>query len=204
MEASGATAEASLKYIFGSASPHRALRIMLRIKRLKQREKRLFVDKKVNHSILFPRRLRVRDRKKDQKRRNVHHLTPESREGQPFYGENRHNFLLMKIPRHDALHKTFGVRTLEEIIVLLSRCIRAVHDLDISAMLGLVQRGFKRADRRRARRALRNLQLGFYPREVLGGFYFSICRAAGKFTRSLRSRFPDPLRCSIPFNHTSK
>lgn len=184
MEANGAIDEGALKSVFGSASPHRALRVMLRIKRLKQREEDLFRGEKVKPHILFPRRVKIREHKKDKKERNVHHLTPESRKGQPFYGDNRHNFLLIKIFRHDALHKVFGVRTWEEIIVLLSRCVAAVHNLDISTMLDLVQHGFKRSDRRKARRALRNLQLGFYP-GIHPGVFLAFLSSEFVFTRVL-------------------
>ena len=170
MEANGAVEVGALEHIFGLASPHDALRVALRIKQLKKREDAFFSNKKISVHTLFPRRLRARENKKDKKVRDVHHLTPQCREDGPFYGDNRHNFLLIKIARHEALHEAFGVRTWEEIIVILSRCVAAVRHMDFNVTIDLVQRAFKRPQRRKARRALRNLQLGFCPGIYSGVF----------------------------------
>ena len=170
MEAHGAVEVGVLENVFGLASPNDALMVAIRIKQLKKREEALFSGKKVGVHALFPKRLRIRENKKDKKVRNVHHLTPRCREDGPFHGNNRHNFLLMKVDRHDALHEAFGVRTWEEIIRILSRCVDAVRRMDFNAAIDLVQKAFKRSNRRKARRVLRNLQLGFSPRNLFRGF----------------------------------
>ena len=165
VEASAATDVGSLEKVFGSASPERALRMALRIKHLKKREDDLFSGETVGIHAVFPGTLNGR---KSHERRNVHHLTPKCRKDQPFSGNNIHNFLLMKVSRHDALHKEFGVRTWEEIIVLLSRCVATIRRMDFSHMVDLIQGAFKRTERQKARRALRNLQLGFCPGAIRG------------------------------------
>ena len=163
VETNGMVDGGVLENVFGLASPHDALRVALRIKKLKKREEAFFSNEQIGVHTLFPRRLRVRQQKKDKKWRDVHHLTPQCREDRPFYGNNRHNFLLIKIARHKALHEAFGVRTWEEIIVILSRCVAAVRNLDFNAAIDLVQRAFNRSQRRKARRVLRSLHLGFCP-----------------------------------------
>ena len=52
--------------------------------------------------------------------RNKHHLTPRSRGG----SDQDWNLLLIKIERHNELHRIFGNMTLEEIIQLLTRLAR--------------------------------------------------------------------------------
>lgn len=51
--------------------------------------------------------------------RRFHHLTPTCREGMPYHGNDVSNLLLYKKDREEALHRRFGSRTLEEIIILL-------------------------------------------------------------------------------------
>lgn len=156
LESNGAVDVGALERIFGSASPEHILRLLLRVKLLKGRDEALFSAEQVEMWTLFPKRLK-------EKGRNVHHLTPRCRKDQPFFGDNRHNFLLMKVSRHDALHEVFGVRTWEEIIVLLSRCVAEIRQMNFDIMIDLIQRAFRKSGRRKARRALRNLQLGFGP-----------------------------------------
>ena len=151
----------TLRDVFGSTSPEHVLRVMLRIKHLKKRDKERFSDERVEMYTIFPKRLK--EHRDEEKRKNVHHLTPQCRKDQPFHGNNRHNFLLMRISRHDALHKAFGVKTWEEIIILLSRCAIAARNMDFNTMIDLIVRSFKKSDRRKARRALRNLQLDLCP-----------------------------------------
>ena len=54
--------------------------------------------------------------------RNWHHLTPQARKGELYHGESRSNFILLRINRHKAWHRLFGLMTLEETITLLVRC----------------------------------------------------------------------------------
>ena len=167
LEANGAAEIGALESVFGSSAPDHALRVMLRIKKIKGRDERaMSLRDEPDVQVKYRRRLRER---------NIHHLTPKSRKGQPFFGNNPRNVLLMRISRHDALHDEFGVRTWEEIIALLSRCVAACRRMDFDAMIDLVQNAFKRRARRKARRALRNLQLGFTS-GIFRGFF---CRDAG-------------------------
>lgn len=170
MEAHVLVGSGALENIFGLASPHDALRVALRIKQCKKREEDLFSEERISIHSLFPRRVRVREHKKDKKVRDVHHLTPQCRKDRPFHGTNRHNVLLIKVDRHKALHKTFGTKTWEEIIVILARCVAAARNIEFGTMVGMVQKAFKRSQRRKARRALRNLQLGFCPGIFRGTF----------------------------------
>lgn len=50
-------------------------------------------------------------------KRNKHHLTPKSRGGK----DSRDNMLLIKVKKHNLLHKIFGNRTWEEIIQVMIR-----------------------------------------------------------------------------------
>ena len=162
LEANGAVEAGALESVFGSEFPAYALRVALRIKQIKKRDEVFFSEEQRDVDVASRRRLRER---------NMHHLTPKCRKGQPFFGNNPHNILLMKISRHDALHEAFGVKTWEEIIALLSRCVAAIHRMDFDAMIDLIQRAFKKSGRRKARRALRNLQLGFCPGIFRGSFF---------------------------------
>lgn len=58
------------------------------------------------------------------RRCNKHHLTPKSRKGQPYYGDSYKNLLYIHIESHEAWHKLFQNRTLEEVIELLQRLAR--------------------------------------------------------------------------------
>lgn len=51
----------------------------------------------------------------------MHHLTPRSRGG----GNYRQNLLLINIEKHEFWHKMWGNRTVEEVLSLLSRAVRA-------------------------------------------------------------------------------
>ena len=59
--------------------------------------------------------------KKKRKWRNLHHLTPRSRNG----NHTRANLLLIDEERHVEWHRVFGNRTLGEVINLLIRVERA-------------------------------------------------------------------------------
>jgi len=92
--------------------------------------------------------------------RNVHHLTPKSRKGEPFFGNYRCNMLLIRVERHDALHSQFGTRTWEEIIVILSRCATAEQKQSFAMLVERIQsaRGLcKKESRRIVRQALRSM-----------------------------------------------
>lgn len=56
-------------------------------------------------------------RKKRYAGRNRHHLLPRSRGGP----NSNDNLLLIKIDRHEAWHKLFGLKDLDEAIALLER-----------------------------------------------------------------------------------
>lgn len=120
--------------IFGTMSPQRALSIAFRIKRLKKRDPDIPMGAPIKPSRAFPKEVRIvppklkcgRHKKCGCKwglRKNVHHLTPQKREGERYFGNFRCNFLLMRISRHESFHKEFGVRTWEEVIVILARCV---------------------------------------------------------------------------------
>ena len=51
------------------------------------------------------------------RKRNRHHLTPKSRGGE----KTDSNLLLIDMERHNAWHKLWGNRTLDEVIELLIR-----------------------------------------------------------------------------------
>lgn len=59
-------------------------------------------------------------RYKNKPGRNKHHLTPKARGG----ADADWNLLLIRIERHQELHRIFGNKTLEEIIQLLVRLQR--------------------------------------------------------------------------------
>ena len=65
------------------------------------------------------------------KHQNRHHLKPKSRGGQA----TESNLLWIDIEKHQAWHKIFGNRTLNEIISLLKRVKRAKDAQKISAKL---------------------------------------------------------------------
>jgi hypothetical protein len=103
--------------VFGLRSPEQAFRVALRIKRAKQRTVDTISLVHADSHVSCRRRLTGR---------NNHHLTPKSRKDQPYFGDTPHNLLLIKVDRHDALHRVFESRTWEEIIFLLARCIKGV------------------------------------------------------------------------------
>ena len=105
----------ALASIFGSPSPEYALHVLVRVKGAKRRIPEVVLEQPA-HTPCRPRRF---------PQRNFHHLTPQCRKDEPYYGDEWRNLLLMKVSRHNALHNECGVRTLEEIIRILLQCIRA-------------------------------------------------------------------------------
>jgi hypothetical protein len=144
----------ALESIFGSSSAAYALSVALRIKRAKGRDATLLSSEDCARSGKSKARRHLCGR-------NIHHMTPKSRKGQLFSGEAIHNLLLLKVPRHDILHKEFGIRTWEEIIVLLARCINIAWRADFAKMVDAVvpAPARNRMCRRMVRRSLRNIQL---------------------------------------------
>ena len=112
--------EESLVKVFGSLSVHHALRVCVRIQRMKARAG----EGKNLRGAGFSRK-RVEDR-------NYHHLTPRCRRGQPHHGDGWYNLLLIRVNRHVAWHKVFGVRTLEEVIAALLICVKLNYEMWIS------------------------------------------------------------------------
>jgi len=165
MEANGVV-EGALGSIFGSSSITYALRVALRVKRAKCRDAALpaFENSLVGDGIKARRHLRGR---------NIHHMTPKSRKGQLFSGNGTCNLLLMKVPRHDLLHKEFGVRTWEEIIILLSMCARIAWHASFGALIDSFSPAPPRGKmcRRMVRRAMHNLQLFGESPGSFGAFY---------------------------------
>lgn len=144
----------ALEGIFGSSSVAYALRVALRIKRVKGRDTTLppWGNFSEGNTVQARRRLRGR---------NIHHMTPKSRKGQVFFGNGIYNLLLLKVPRHDLLHKEFGVRTWEEIIILLARCAKMAWHASFGAMIDALvpELPYKKMRRRMERLSLRDLQL---------------------------------------------
>lgn len=154
METNEALQGGALESIFGSSSAARALLVMLRIKRAKRRDAALLTWEDFSESNRIKARRHL-------PKRNMHHMTPEDRKGRPFFGEGTYNLLLMKISRHDLLHKVFGVRTWEEIIILLARCVKIAWHASFGAMIDALvpELPRKKTCRRMLRRSLRKLQL---------------------------------------------
>jgi hypothetical protein len=153
METNEVVKDGALENIFGSSSVAYALRVAVRIKRVKGRDAAFPTWENFAEGKIHARR-RLRGR-------NIHHMTPKSRKGQVFFGNGTCNLLLMKVPRHDLLHKEFGVRTWEEIIVLLSRCVRIAWHASFDTMIDLLVPALprKKMCRRMMRRSLNNFQL---------------------------------------------
>jgi len=101
--------------IFGSSSLRRVLRVLIRVKRAKKR----------TPETLGQMAWHCRQGNDDPPDRNYHHLTPRCRKKEPYRGDGWRNRLLIKKERHRVLHYECGVRTLEEIILILYRCLRA-------------------------------------------------------------------------------
>lgn len=70
---------------------------------------------------MYRKRNRWRKRKKHLANRNLHHLVPRSRGG----ANDRQNLLLIDMDRHEAWHKLWGNRTIEEVLRLLTRVAEA-------------------------------------------------------------------------------
>lgn len=126
--------------IFGITSVECALRVALRIKRMKQRVPDALSLIHTNSHMPYRRHLRGR---------NNHHLTPRSRKDQPYYGDTPHNLLLMKVKRHDALHKECELRTWEEIIFLLARCVKKLRGMSFYLPADHVSPSSRRSKNRR-------------------------------------------------------
>ena len=112
--------------IFGVTSVEYALNVALRVKRLKGR---------TPAALGFVYAGPIAKQRRHLQGRNNHHLTPRSRKDQPYYGNAPHNLLLIKIKRHDALHEECEVRTWEEIIFLLARCVQALRGMSLRSIL---------------------------------------------------------------------
>jgi len=104
--------ETNLGLVFHQPSVEHALKVCLRLRRMKGR-----LEEPPDLSLEpFPRAKRHR-----LARRSYHHLTPKCRRSEPFYGDIRANILLFKLRRHVSWHsKLFGTKTLEEVIGLLT------------------------------------------------------------------------------------
>lgn len=61
--------------------------------------------------------LKNKERRKNKRKRNKHHLIPKSRGGK----KSKENLLLIDMERHEAWHRLWGNRTLDEVIELLLR-----------------------------------------------------------------------------------
>lgn len=97
--------------VFRTSSAGHALVVCRRLQRMKRR------SKECSHSVPRLRRKHFEDR-------NYHHLTPKSRPGEPYYGNDSRNMCLIRRPRHAAWHKLFGLQTLEETIRMLLTCMK--------------------------------------------------------------------------------
>jgi hypothetical protein len=170
-----------LKSIFNSSLPRYALQIALRVKRAKRRDPSLpppsLSDPVMPTGISKSSCRRFRRKKKAAcgryPGRNRHHMTPRCRKEQFFSGNTRSNLLLIKISRHDLLHKEFGVRTWEEIIVLLARCENIACKLDFNIMIGhhISAATRRRSCRRMVRGSLRKFQFMEAP-DISGLFIY--------------------------------
>jgi hypothetical protein len=172
-EKNGVIEDGVLESIFGSSSPHYALRVALRVKRAKRRDSSLPTSSlsetvtvastsKSSHRRFSGKAKKVRRRFPE---RNRHHMTPRCRKEQSFSGNTKSNLLLIKISRHDLLHKEFGVRTWEEIIVLLARCANIACKFDFNTMVDhrISAATRRRSCRRMVRRSLHKLQCRVAP-----------------------------------------
>lgn len=121
---------------------------------------------------------------------NVHHLTPRPRRDMPFHGNGRSNLLALKMARHKAWHDEFGIRTLEEIILLMAECARISNRAQLIALIDRLI-GRIPLKRRQSRKLISEIVaiLGFtWPRGSPGPPHFYAfllyCRAAGNRTLS--------------------
>ncbi len=130
---------AVLKSIFGLTSVERALRVAIRIKRLKQRTPDA---PPVMHSSFY---FRCRHGFGG---RNKHHLTPRSRRDQPYSGDTPRNLLLIRVDRHDALHRECELRTWEEIIFLLLRCVQRMRGISLQKIIEHISPSSRRNKKR--------------------------------------------------------
>jgi hypothetical protein len=154
--------ENGLENIFGSSSPTYALCVALRIQKAKKRD--------AEYASLPSPDIHIESRRRLPKR-NLHHLTPKCRKNAPFYGNIRSNLLLIKVSRHDALHDEFGVRTWEEIIFVLSRCVMVARQMDFDMMVDRIQgTRRRRACNKRVLRSLRCTQYHIDPGSLRGSF----------------------------------
>ena len=69
--------------------------------------------------------------KRNKHKRNKHHLIPKSRGGE----KTQSNILLIDVERHNAWHRLWGNRTLDEVIALLIRVKHAKEHQRFSAHL---------------------------------------------------------------------
>ncbi len=125
-----------LERVFGSRNIDHVIRLLVRLRRMKGRTGDATQDKP------FPK-MRLKDR-------NRHHLTPQCRKGEPYYGGRSRNLLLIRIERHDAWHQRFHALTLEEVITLLVRCRRVMAGVWVAAgTAALFARCWREARRRK-------------------------------------------------------
>ena len=119
-----------LTKIFGLGDLNHIIAVLQRLNRMKGRVRGLSENRPFPQGR-FPER-------------NRHHLTPQCRKGEAYYGGGIRNLLLIRISRHDAWHKAFGVMTLEEVIIFLVRCREVTAGIWIAATISATF-----ADRRR-------------------------------------------------------
>lgn len=111
--------------VFGSPSVEYAHRVALRVKSAKKRDPGNMPTMGEKCRVFLRRRL---------SKRNNHHLSPRCRPDDAYHGTKPYNILLMKIERHNELHKEFGVRTWEEIIFVLWRCRTQITAIDFAEL----------------------------------------------------------------------
>ena len=70
---------------------------------------------------MWRKRNRMKKRKKHYEGRNRHHLVPLSRNG----SNHLQNLLLIDMEKHEAWHKLWGTKTIEEVLRLLARVAQA-------------------------------------------------------------------------------
>ncbi len=177
-EATGSSLQSNaLQRIFGTSLPARALRIAIRIKRAIRRDPHVPLGRVIRPSVISGKRMRWKYIDgKFQPDRNVHHLTPKSRKGELFFGNYRCNMILMKIERHTALHDEFGMRTWEEIIMIISQYVAMEQAGNFAAFveeyLHLVHGLRKKSCKRIAHQVMRDLRNGICPGMIPGHILF--------------------------------
>lgn len=99
--------------IFGTPSLRATLVLLVRLQRAKR------IHGTGTAKLYWPAVASLRPQEDVLPNRRYHHLTSPCRKGMPYAGDDAANLLLIKKRRHSALHRCFGSRTLEEIILVL-------------------------------------------------------------------------------------